>query len=238
MGANKSVMPREDNDDPTPTCGMRKAPEKVVEFNSRVGAGVGAGYRVLSNFCAVPGGIKWKGRMYPSSEHIYQMELKADPSCWHMFECGGVLGSLESGFEAMGYKGDELQKKLKAWGPLKSGRPCMVGIVAKMGINRPEKVAGLKLKPKPEDDFDEQQLIEIFLPILKAKWRDFREYRVALKAVPKDAVLVEFSGRAEFETKQGRPPRWTGHVSGGVLYGQNLGGRLMDMVRAEMIDEE
>ena len=232
MGANESVSMRE-QEDPKQMRGVRKAPKKFIEFNSCNGRE----YRVLSNFCEVPGGIKWRGRLYPSAEHIYQMLVKAEPSCWHMFECGGKLGSLGSGFRAMGYEGEELKKKLKFWGPVQSSkRPCMVGIVAKMAVHPSGRVEGLTLKPKPEDGFTDQELIDIFSPILKAKWKSFRDFRVALMSVPKSTVLIEFSRTAESQTRNGKPPRWTGHVNEGYLFGQNLCGRLMAMVRDEMVD--
>ena len=238
MGANESAVHRaaeEMKDAPMPKWGIKKAPKKVIEFNSRVGGK----YRVLSNFCEVPGGIKWKGKRYPSSEHIYQMELKVHKSCWHMFECGGVLGSLGSGFKAMGYKDDKLKKSLKAWGPVESsGRPCMVGIIAKLAINHPAWVEGLKVLERPENDRTEAELIDVFMPILRAKWRDFKDYRVALKAVPKGTTLVEFSQSAEREARAHRSPLWTGHVKDGYLFGKNLGGRLMSTVRKEMLDSE
>ena len=234
-----------DSKGPMPMWGMSKAPKKYISFNSSVGlAGHNSKerkapeFRVLSNFCEVPGGIKWRGRLYPSAEHIYQMQLKVDPSCWHMFECGGVLGSVESGFIAMGFKDKKLQTSVKFWGPTKSsGRPAMVGIVAKMAVNKPSRVEGLKLKPKPEFNFTDQELIDIFVPILKAKWKCFKAFRDALKSVPKDTVLIEFSRSAELEVKAYRSPRWTGLVKEGLLYGRNLCGHIMAMVRDEMCDE-
>ena len=233
-----------DSKTPKKMWGMSKAPKKYVAFNSSVGITRADGkerktpaVRVLSNFCEVPGGIKWRGKLYPSAEHLYQMLLKADPSCWAMFECGGVLGSVESGFRTFGFKDDALKKKVKFWGPIKSsGRPAMVGIVAKMAINDPKRVKGLKLKPKPESGFTDQELIDIFLPILKAKYRDFKAFRDVLKSVPKDTTLVEFSRSAEREVNAYRSPRWTGLVKGDYLFGQNLCGRIMTMLRDEMCE--
>ena len=238
-------MGMSDSKTPKPMWGMSKAPKKYVSFNSSVGLACTNGrvrkapeFRVLSNFCEVPGGIKWRGRLYPSAEHLYQMLVKADPSCYHMFECGGVLGTVESGFKAMGLKDDKLKTSVKFWGPTKSsGRPAMVGIVAKMGVNKPSRVKGLKLKPKPETGFTDQELIDIFVPILKAKWRHFKAFRDALKSVPKDTALIEFSRSAEREVKAYRSPRWTGLVKDDYLYGQNLCGRVMAMVRDEMCEE-
>lgn len=234
-----------DSKDPKPMWGMSKAPKKYIVFNSSVGLAFRDGaerkapeFRVLSNFCEVPGGIKWRGKLYPSAEHIYQMQLKVDPSCFHMFECGGVLGSVESGFRAMGFKDKKLQSSVKYWGPTKSsGRPAMVGIVAKMAVNKPSRVEGLKLKAKPEFGFTDQELIDIFVPILKAKWKCFKAFRDALKSVPKDTTLIEFSRSAEREVKAYRSPRWSGLIKNGLLYGQNLCGRIMALVRDEMCDE-
>ena len=97
-----------DSKTPKPMWGMSKAPKKYVSFNSSVGRVGHNGkerkapeFRVLSNFCEVPGGIKWRGKLYPSAEHLYQMLVKADPSCYHMFECGGILG------ETLGLPDDE-----------------------------------------------------------------------------------------------------------------------------------
>ena len=161
-----------------------------------------------------------------------------------MFECGGVLGSVESGFRTFGFKDDALKKKLKFWGPIaSSGRPAMVGIVAKMAVNDPKRVPGLKLKPKPEFGFTDPELIDIFLPILKAKWRDFKAFRDVLKSVPKDTVLVEFSRSAEREVNAHRSPRWTPRralrtlVKDNYLFGHNLCGRIMTMLRDEMCEE-
>jgi hypothetical protein len=234
MGSITSVMTHE-NEHAKRIKGVRKAPKDFIKFNSCTGDE----YRVLSNFCEVPGGIQWRGRHYPSAEHIYQMQLKAHPSCWHMFECGGKLGSLGSGFRAMGFADEELKKKLKYWGPIKSSsRPCMVGIVAKMAINHPEWVEGLQLKPKPEKHFTDEELVDIFKPILMAKWKCFRDFRVALMSVPRSTVLIEFSRGAERETRNGKAPRWTANVKDGYIYGENLCGRLMAMVRDEMLGEK
>ena len=234
MGASQSATTHEPEKSKR-VQGMRKAPKNFIKFNSCVGDE----YRVLSNFCQVPGGIKWRGRRYPSAEHIYQMQVKAHPSCWHLFECGGALGSLESGFLAMGFKDEALEKKLKFWGPIASShRPCMVGIVAKMAINHPGWVDGLELKPKPENDFTDEELIDIFKPILKAKWKCFRDFRAALMSVPKGTLLLEYSRSAERETRKGKPPRWTANVKDGYIFGQNLCGRLMEMVREEMTGSE
>ena len=234
-----------DSKTPKPMWGMSKAPKKYVSFNSSVGRVGHNGkerkapeFRVLSNFCEVPGGIKWRGKLYPSAEHLYQMLVKADPSCYHMFECGGILGSVESGFRAMNFKDKKLATSVKFWGPTKSSsRPAMVGIVAKMAVNKPSRVKGLKLKPKPEFGFTDQELVDIFVPILKAKWKCFKAFRDDLKSVPKDTVLIEFSRSAEREVKAYRSPRWTGLVKEGCLYGQNLCGRIMALVRDEMIEE-
>ena len=80
--------------------------------------------------------------------------------------------------------------------------------------------------------------VDIFKPILKAKWKCFRDFRAALTSVPKGTLLLEYSRRAESETRNGKPPRWTANVKDGYLFGQNLCGRLMEMVREEMTGSE
>ena len=151
---------------------MRKAPKKFIKFNSCVGDE----YRVLSNFCQVPGGIKWRGRRYPLSASTFtrcrSRPTRAAGTC---SSAEGALGSLESrGFWQWASRTRTLRKKLKFWGPIASShRPCMVGIVAKMAVNHPGRVDGLQLKPKPENDFTDEELIDIFKPILKAKWKCF-----------------------------------------------------------------
>jgi hypothetical protein len=47
-----------------------------------------------------------------------------------------------------------------------------------------------------------------------------------------------FSRGAERETRNGKAPRWTANVKDGYIYGENLCGRLMAMVRDEMLGEK
>ena len=81
--------------------GMRKAPKKYVAFNSSVGT-TGAGGKerktprsACCQFCEVPGGIKWRGNTRPRNTLPDAGEVRPKHTG---VECGGVLGSVESGF--------------------------------------------------------------------------------------------------------------------------------------------
>ena len=201
--------------------------------------GSGAGIGALSNFASCE--LKIDGRMFPSSEHAYQAMAKVMPVHWHRFAVGGDLSTLETGLKLV-FKSSEYDKKFKHYKGKGSGRPCMVGIVAKMAV-RPDvaRKLGLRLTAIQEQGKWMTHIEALFERILHAKY-DQNPMERALLVGTGDRVLVEFSRGAERETKKGKPPLWTGMVVdgvkqpngvvvGGSVVGQNLQGRLQMQAR-------
>lgn len=236
-GPQKTIVKKQ-SQHPQPS--QQSTARKYAMFNSRVGGA----RQALSNFATVPGGIPWKdGRRYASAEAIYQL-CKVDPSDHARFALDGDLGSLEKGLPQL-YKPSKLEGAIKYWGakqPTKTTRNAqleMSGIIQKMAVN-PKHSDKLKTPLKLTDmvgtPLSDAKLVAKFCEIWRAKWDASSAFREALRNVPRDVRLVEFSRGAKRESEAGRPPRWTALVDKetGVLFGQNLAGRGMDAFRREL----
>lgn len=161
----------------------------------------------------------------------------------HRFAVGGDLSTLEEGAAKVFDKDPD--KKVIYWGPKKTGKPAMLGIIPKMAVN-PKRMKKLGLTPSieySEEHRSQEHIDEIIVPhffeILVAKYSNDKKMLAALLQT-EDKHLVEFSRGAERETNKGRPPLWTGYVSTtqldahgrGKLCGNNLQGEIQMMVRS------
>ena len=199
--------------------------------------GSGAGLAEPSNFCICPDGVELDGIVYPTSEHAWHAQ-KLDPRDQHRFAVGGDLASMATGMPLVIDNPAQLKGKLKAWGAKKSGRPEMLGIVAKMAVH-PKRAGelGLRMLRRSDGDFCMAEIRDTFKATLRSKYRRNPSMRETLLSTG-DAHLVEFGRMAKHKAEAGRPPLWTGQVNGGMLYGQNLMGKLMMEIRKEIINPE
>lgn len=184
----------------------------------------------LSNFAAAK--VVLREAAYPSSEHAYQA-TKFIAEDRPRFQVGGDLATFDTFLKF--YPAQEAAKKIKFWSSTRGGkRPSMIGIVAKMASLPTRSVElGLTFECYEESHDREEELIAIFKEILIAKYTQNPLSLSALKATG-DATLVEFGRLAGRDTAAGRPPLWTGLVKDGQILGNNLMGRIMEMVRTEL----
>ena len=175
---------------------------------------------MLSNFHASE--FEYEGSTWPSSEHAYVALERMEKIDRHRFVKGGDLSTLESGFKIMG-----LENKIKFW-----SQKSNVGIVAKMAT-RPDmaKKLGLHLFALNEEYRTDEYLIRAFTAIITAKYNSNPKAKAALMST-NSKTLVEFSRGAQRETLLGKPPRWNALVKDGVLYGDNLMGKIQMLVRS------
>lgn len=206
-------------------CAYDKA--DVAYFGSGMDASVG----YLTNFAHVPHGFRWNGYTWPSSEHAFQAALRVHPDDWHHFAIDGVLGNFESGMPLI-FRAKDVDKKKKYYGPKKTGKPRMVGILAKMAV-KPDIAKGipLRLLSGSEDRHSLEEMITLFLEILEAKYEQCSEARMQLLAT-QDKYLIEFSRAAVREYRNGKVSLWAAQLDGdGIVRGRNLQGEIHMEVR-------
>ena len=139
----------------------------------------------------------------------------------------------EGGFSLF-YNNAEAEKKRKFWGPTKTGRPAMLGILAKLAANRPHKIGLLTHeRTNVHDEQSFKKLMKLFYVILKRKYSKNPVLLRKLVATG-DRYLLEFSRSARREANNGRPPLWSGLIQDGRLYGHNFMGRLHMAIRDEI----
>ena len=219
---------------------MAMNPAAVREIDppvKRFGSGMDASVSLLTNFAQLPGGFKWRGHTWPSSEHAFQAALRVPFDYWSWFAEGGRCSTLDG--LGLVFPLSELQKKTTHYGPTRTGKVAMVGIVAKMAVK--QKVAkkiGLPLLSPDESVHSVDEMEELFLDILMAKYRACASARSQLLATA-GHHLVEFSRAAERDTKKGKPPLWTGLVSKNdkMLYGHNMQGELQMRIRERLFQD-
>ena len=193
-------------------------PANVVTFYS----GGKAPFCGLSNFAACENGVEFKGKIYPTSEHAFQADLSTTPN---VFEASGPFCELtEEAFVKLGVKPADAPKKVKFW----SGKK-MVGILAKMKINRQKKQGATKSVTKEE-------AISAFRTILKRKYTRNPHLRSTLLST-KGKRLLEFVRSAERNYKKGVVERWGGMILDGKIIGHNQMGAIMESVRDELLEE-
>lgn len=198
---------------------------------SYFGSGMSAEVSRMSNFAETP--VTIEDVTFPSSEHAFQALLRVHPDHIKRFSVGGDLGYLESGIPLV-FKASEVERKMKHYGAKRNGKPAMVGIVAKMAV-KPDcaKRIGLRLTSPKEDVHSFEEMGDLFLKILRAK---YAQNAPALEQLlrTRETHLVEFSRGAVREHKAGRCPLWTGQVHEGKLFGMNFQGELQMMIRASV----
>ena len=207
---------------PAPT----KPKRRVVYFSS--GSGIGE----LSNFAYLEEPLQYKGLEYNSSEHCY-MAMRVVRKHRYRFAVGGDLSDLTDASVSAVYgisDAQQIAKKRKYWSA-KGTRPAMPGIIAKLAT-KPSVAARLQIELKKgwnEERRSEQELIDIFVPILIAKYRANPKLKEVLINTGKD-TLVEFSKSA---VRDPSTSRWTGLMDKetGMLHGGNLQGRIHMIVR-------
>lgn len=199
--------------------------------------GSGTKNKALSNFTKIENneGIYVQGHYYPTSEHAFQALDKVHADDRHRLAVGGDLSVIE----AFALFCSEPAKKIKFWGA-KQSSPEMTGIVAKMIVNpkhNKKLSTPLRIETRDRQETSDAAMKVLFLEILVAKFKASQVYRDAILSVPLDIQLIEFNGRAQFETVQkGRPPRWSGMVKNGILYGDNLQGNIQSEIRSMAIN--
>ena len=178
--------------------------------------------------------IERDNKKFGNVDAAYQ-SLKLVPEDRHHFAEGGKLSTLDA-FNLM-YGTDVAAKKIRHFGPKKANKSCArnrngcVGAVQKLAVKRPmAKKLGLTLLPQ-EDRLDIDETSRLFTELLLAKFRANPEL-CAMLLETGNKTLVEFDRGAERRSKSGDPPLFTGLVGkDGVLYGQNLMGKLLMDVR-------
>ena len=206
--------------------GVTLDPGTYTNFGSGMNGSVG----LITNFARVPGGFTWRGRRWASSEHAFQAVLRVHPSSWGMFVLEGALSAFPVGGLLLLKRGD-LSRQWKHYAPTKTGRPEMIGILAKMAVT-PQNAAkcNIRLLSPNEDMHDIDEMAELFIEILLAKYTQCEAARVQLVACKEH--LVEHGRQSRVRSNAGSPPLWTGLVGkDGTLYGQNLQGELQMHVR-------
>lgn len=189
-------------------------PANVIAF----GSGAKAPFCGLSNFAGCEKGVEFNGKIFPSSEHAFQAFLSPTPA---EFEADGPLCELtEETFVKLGVKPADAPKKVKHWGKKK-----MIGILAKMRINRQKKQGVTKRATKEE-------ALSAFRAILKSKYERNPGLRRTLLST-KGKRLLEFVRSAGRNYKKGEVERWGGMVIDGKIIGHNQMGALMESVRDE-----
>ena len=150
---------------------------------------------------------------------------------------GGELSSI-AGLERV-FPEDLVNKKKKFYGPTKTGKPAMIGIIAKMAV-KPDVVKKMnlpiELKTASEKEHSVDEVSNLFLDILEAKYKANPRFFQILKNTS-NKLLIEFSRGAQRETLQGSPPLWSGMIGkdDGKMYGLNLQGIIHMKVRKDLM---
>lgn len=182
----------------------------------------------LSNLALCENPFECRGFMWNTSEHAFQALTRVDQKHRFRFACGGDLASFDTGLRVV-FGDDNCEKKKVMHSARKSGRPSMVGIIAKHAVQ--PTVAhklGLTLLPKNARSID--SVIEVCIEILLAKYRANPALRDKLMST-RGKTLVEFDRRVAANAK-GAQALWTGIVKNGTLHGRNLQGALHMKVRS------
>lgn len=211
---------------------VKFSPSPPIKVNRTSYFSSGAGIGELSNFAWLDEPLQYRGEEYNTAEHAY-MSRRVNKEHRHRFAVNGDLSDLTSeSISAVFGITDEctIAKKKKYWST-KGKRPAMAGIIAKMAT-KPTVAAKLGLKLKRnwnEDKQSEQDLIDMFVPILIAKYTANPRFKQVLLDTNKN-TLVEFSKSA---IRDPSSSRWTGLVDKetGLLHGGNLQGRIHMIVR-------
>lgn len=186
--------------------------------------GSGTKLKELSNLYECD--ILYKGNVYCSVENVYQ-SLKFIESDRHRFmkdgDLGGYYSLIKYGDIFFGKKGDIdlFNKKRNYW----EKKKC-IGIIGKMCSNtKYSKKLGLTF-----DTFFERE--KIFKEILIIKFENDK-FKNILKN-NKEKMLVEFSRSCKRNFEKGIIEKWCGLIDNGILYGENLMGKILMEIREDL----
>lgn len=176
-------------------------------------------FNLLSNFSIIDEGIIVDGLEFPSSEHAFQAFRFDKPKDRKRFTTSGDLGQVESGFRLI-YGKDDWEKKRDYW--MKKGN---IGIIAKLAASEKyRKDLNLSINTKF------QSTDELWIKILSAKFNIEKFKSVLLSTSGK--YLLEFDRGAKKSVENyNNPPYWAGLIEDGTLFGHNIMGHYLMIIR-------
>jgi predicted NAD-dependent protein-ADP-ribosyltransferase YbiA (DUF1768 family) len=189
--------------------------EEVIKFYS---CGTSP-FHKLSNFALIKDGVEFDGLIFYSTEHAFQAQ-KYTKEQRIRFSIEGDLGNADSGFKLV--FGDEWEKKKKFW--MKKDN---IGIIAKMSTNIK---IGTKLGLIRDVNFLSTN--ELWIELLTTKF-NIIEFKNILKNT-KNKYLLEFDRGAKRMYVKNNIPIWSGLIEDGILYGNNLMGKYLMIVRLNL----
>ena len=146
---------------------------------------------------------------FPSAEHAYQCVQKVQTP-WAHWEVGGKFARWEYVFDIMN---EHWKYGIKYW-----QKKNMIGILAKFVINHPKTFGVNLVAPNYAMSISKER----WFPIFDAKFKgDLRSMLLHTSG-----TLVEHDRKAAT-----RPSKWGGLVKNGVLYGNNIMGKLLTQYR-------
>jgi predicted NAD-dependent protein-ADP-ribosyltransferase YbiA (DUF1768 family) len=189
--------------------------EEVIKFYSSATKP----FHKLSNFALIKDGIEYDGLMFYSTEHAFQAQ-KYIKEQRIRFSIEGDIGNIDSGFKLL--FGNEWEKKKNFWMKKEN-----IGIIAKTATsNKNETKLGL-IK-----DVNFSSTNKLWLELLTIKF-NINEFKNILKNT-ENKYLLEFDRGAKRMSLQNKIPFWSGLIDNDVLYGNNLMGKYLMLVRLNL----
>ena len=189
--------------------------EEVIKFYSSATKP----FHKLSNFALIKDGIEYDGLMFYSTEHAFQAQ-KYIKEQRIRFSIEGDIGNIDSGFKLL--FGDEWEKKKNFWMKKEN-----IGIIAKTATsNKNETKLGLIR------DVNFESTNKLWLELLTIKF-NINEFKNILKNT-ENKYLLEFDRGAKRMSLQNNIPFWSGLIDDGILYGNNLMGKYLMLVRLNL----
>ena len=176
-------------------------------------------FHKLSNFALIKDGIEFDGLIFYSVEHAFQAQ-KYIKEQRIRFSIEGDLGNIDSGFKLV--FGDEWEKKKNFW--MKKDN---IGIIAKMSTNIK---IGKKLGLIRDINFSSTN--ELWIELLTLKF-NIIEFKNILKNTT-NKYLLEFDRGAKRMYLKNNIPIWSGLIENDILYGNNLMGKYLMIIRLNL----
>jgi predicted NAD-dependent protein-ADP-ribosyltransferase YbiA (DUF1768 family) len=173
-------------------------------------------FHKLSNFALIKDGIVFDGLTFYSTEHAFQAQ-KYIKEQRIRFSIEGDLGNIDSGFKLV--FGDEWEKKKKFW-----MNKDNIGIIAKMATNIK---IGKKIGLIRDINFSSTD--ELWIKLLTLKF-NIIEFNIILQNT-ENKYLLEFDRGAKRSVSLKNIPIWSGIIDEGILYGNNLMGKYLMVIR-------
>lgn len=190
--------------------------EEIIKFYS---CGIKP-FHKLSNFVLIKDGVEFDGLIYYSTEHAFQAQ-KYIKEQRIRFSIEGDLGNIDSGFKLV--FGDKWEKKKTFW--MKKDN---IGIIAKMATNITIcKKLGL-IRDKNFSSTD-----ELWIELLTKKF-NIIEFKNILKNTQNKYLLEFGKGCKRMYVKNNISTWWSGLIDDGILYGNNLMGKYLMIVRLNL----